>query len=205
MSGTGYTHAVVEGKMTDFTEFALKCARAIDYCIDLKEAPDDAPLEFKESTYYQDRLAEAQLQLRRVQGWTDADWAALLGQRNEAHRADVARSRARMLEEDARIQAMREKVLAWIPPTPNHEPLKEFMLQQLGISGWGREYVEKHYPVDPDPLFDSVEELKTFEIENAERDVARFAERRKEEVERFNRSTEWVEQLRASLPTPVTS
>lgn len=51
---TGYTYPVCEGKITEFPDFALSCARAFGALISMREEPMDAPLpdEIAASTNY---------------------------------------------------------------------------------------------------------------------------------------------------------
>ena len=43
---TGYTYPVVEGKITEFSEFALGCARAFGAFMHMRDDNSDAPLRY---------------------------------------------------------------------------------------------------------------------------------------------------------------
>lgn len=73
---TGYTYPVCEGKITEFPDFALSCARAFGALISMREEPMDAPLpdEIAASTnYYDQKIEESQKRLGEVQAMTNAD------------------------------------------------------------------------------------------------------------------------------------
>jgi len=58
---TGYTYPVVEGKITEFSDFALSCARAFGALITMRDDPHDTPIPetFEPSDYNAKKLAEA--------------------------------------------------------------------------------------------------------------------------------------------------
>src|SRR5687768_6886698 len=106
---TGYTHPVVDGKITEFNDFALSCARAFGALITMRDDAMDAPIpeEFKpETNYHDDRIAADTKRMGEIQAMTlaDANTAAL-----EVHRAALA-SRSKYLAEKeteaGRINAM---------------------------------------------------------------------------------------------------
>lgn len=63
---TGYTADVADGKITDFVEYALQCARAFGACIMLRDEPISSEIpEFQPSDYNANALAEAEKTLSR--------------------------------------------------------------------------------------------------------------------------------------------
>lgn len=58
---TGYTSGVAVGKVTDFREFALQCARAFGACISLSDESSDTPIpeEFKPDSANSEKVLSA--------------------------------------------------------------------------------------------------------------------------------------------------
>lgn len=191
---TGYTAAVVDGKITEFPDFAMQCARAFGALIMMRDDPSDAPIpdEFKPTSYYVDRLSESRERLAWLNGLTP-DQA-----QDEAEKSyEEARLQAQKYDdqnalEDRRLEAMLEKVRAWTPPSAQHVEMKSFMIEQINISKHGdyRSQVPKAY-TGPAWL--------AFEIEKARAELARSAAENEKEIQRARERTEWVRQLRASL------
>ncbi len=192
---TGYTHAVCDGKLTEFPEFALTCARAFGALIMMRDDPSDAPIpeEMKADTsYYDDRIAADMKRMGEVQDMTmaQANTAAL-----EEHRAALA-SRAKYVAdkdiEAGRLNAMLGKVRLWHPPTPEHVEMKKFMIDQLTISLPG-----DYAPAIPALLDGPAWRQK--EIDRLADSVVYLRKEREREIERARGRTEWVKALRASL------
>jgi hypothetical protein len=196
---TGYTYPVVEGKVTEFEDFALSCARAFGALISMRDDAMDAPIpeEIKPDTrYYDERLADDQKRLQEVQAMTkaeldaaaSADYAAAIESRNGYI--------ARQSEEAARLNAMMVKVRAWEPPTPDHAEMKRFMIDQLKISLPG-EYV----PAFPEQLDGATWRQTT--INTLAESIVRYQKERDKEIERATNRNGWLKALRASLhPEP---
>ena len=196
---TGYTYPVCEGKVTEFPEFAILCARAFGALITMREEPMDAPIpdEFSPDTsYYDGRIATDLAQMGNVQAMSraEADAAA-----NSEH-AEALESRRKYLEdkdvEAARINAMLAKVRAWEPPTPEHAEMKSFMIEQLRIS----------LPGDYVPSIPELLDGRTWRqnmIDQLSKNVVRNREERQKEIDRAKGRTEWVKALRASLAASI--
>lgn len=195
---TGYTASVVDGKVTEFPEFAAQCARAFGALVTMRDEPFDAPIpeEFAPSNYNAERLKEAQDRLAWLRTLTPEQAEA------EATKSyqKVAKANAEYIAinqlQDERLNAMLKKVKAWQPPTADHVGLKEFMTEQIRISLNG--------PYEPEPAKDLTgQEWLRHEIEKAHKDVGYHAAEQAKEVERARSRTEWVKSLRTSLTAPI--
>lgn len=192
---TGYTYPVVDGKVTEFPEFALCCARAFGALIMMRDDPMDAPIpeEFPPSTkYHEERLAADKKRLGEIQAMTNADTetAAL-----EAHRLAAA-SRSKYLAdkevEAERLNAMLAKVRTWSPPSSDHAEMKKFMVDQLTMSLPG------DYAPSIPALLDGAA-WRQQEIDRLADSIVYNQKAIAEEVERARGRTEWVRALRESL------
>ncbi|MET4197237.1 hypothetical protein ABIA95_000220 [Bradyrhizobium sp. LA8.1] len=192
---TGYTYPVVEGKVTEFPEFAMLCARAFGALIMMRDDSMDAPIpdEFTPDTsYYDGRIATDMAQMGNVQAMSRAEADAAAA----AEHAAAMESRRKYLEdkevEAGRINAMLSKVRAWEPPTPDHAEMKAFMIEQLRIS----------MPGDYVPSIPELLDGRTWRqnmIDQLAKTVARNREEVQKEIERAKGRTEWVKALRTSL------
>jgi hypothetical protein len=191
---TGYTADVMDGKQTEFNDFALTCARAFGACISLRDEPHSTPIpeEFKPSTYSAERLKEARARLDELRAMTPAQAeAAAVTAFDEGTKA-AEKYDADRDEEERRLGAMEEKVRAWEPPTAEHVGLKTFMLEQISISKHG-DYRS------PRPKKLTGAAWLEAEIKSAMRDVGYHAEEQAKEEERAKGRTAWIAALRTSL------
>ena len=76
---TGYTADVGDGKVVEFSEFVMQCARAFGALITMRDDPHDAPIpdEFSPDAYHQKALASAEERLREVEARTAEQWMDL--------------------------------------------------------------------------------------------------------------------------------
>lgn len=84
----------------------------------------------------------------------------------------------------------------WEPPTPEHQGLKKFMLQQLGISKGSTEYSKKGLAA---ALAASPGKYYSQAVLSAEDSIQYHTENLQKEVKRAEGNTDWIKQLRASL------
>lgn len=191
---TGYTADVCDGKITEFRDFALQCARAFGALITMRDERLDAPIpdEVKPSAYHADKLPflRARLDGMRDMSPEDAergaegDYAA-----NVASRAKRDRERQ---EQNDRLNAMLAGVEDWTPPTADHVEMKNFMCDQLTMS------IDKSYAQEPIVKLSGPDWLAE-QIVNALREVEYHEAENAKEIERARTRTEWLRQLRASL------
>jgi hypothetical protein len=194
---TGYTADVQSGKVTEFPDFAMQCARAFGALIMMRDDPADAPIpEFQPSDYHSKALATAEADVARLSAMTaeqaqteaDAEHAKAVRQNNEWN-AEKAACRER-------YEAMILKVDAWTPPTPDHNGLKEFMLKQL------RESIDFDCrPYDEPKALPGAEWLEKAKA-RAARSVEYHRDEHAAEVKRTADRNAWVRNLRESLTQP---
>lgn len=191
---TGYTCHVVDGKITEFPEFALSCARAFGALISMRDEPMDAPIpdEFKPSSYNETRLAESRAKLAELNAMTAEQVAERCAAAYAEARASHDKYEADCAEQDRRLDAMLIKVEAWMPPTAGHVEMKKFMIEQLTISKRGS------YRPTP-PLKMEPTDWHRDQIERAMKGIEYHAGEHAKEIERAKGRTEWLQQLRSSL------
>lgn len=193
---TGYTAAIKDG--ITFEQFTLGCARAFGALVMMRDEPADAtiPEEFKPSPFYRENLAAAQTALETAKAMTDAE--AETQCETAWHHAENRRleiiSQANVLR--AQYEAIATKAIAWVPPTPDHVPLKEFMLDQLKQSI--EHDCDVSYYAAPTPVM-TPQEYRARIILAAEQAVANYTKAADEEDARTKSRNDWIKALRASL------
>lgn len=193
---TGYTECVQSGKVTEFSDFALRCARAFGALIELRDEPMDVPLPkaFGASSYHSKELQAAKERLEKLQSMTAAEAERACVKAHEkalrAHHEYEAEKRA----QKARYEAMLAKAKEWKPPTKDHDGLKKFMVEQLSES---ISFDCNHSSPEPKRVNWSI--WLADEIRGAERNVKYHTEHQAKDEERANGNTEWLNQLRQSV------
>lgn len=194
---TGYTADVQSGKITDFPAFALLCARAFGATVMMRDDPLSSPIpdEFKPSQHHAEWARDMRAKLDALLAMTPEE-IATARDAAEANRAtSLAEAEERCAQELARYEAMLSAVNAWVPPTPEHVGLKEFMVEQLNNSirfDCGPVTYNSE-PLPPPPEWHGIQ------IKNAADNLARYIKAQRDEEERVADRNAWVRALRQSF------
>lgn len=194
---TGYTVDVADGKITDFTEYALQCARAFGACIMLRDEPISSEIpEFEASDYNAKALAKAERDLSQFLAMNES-------QRRELHAAEHAknieaaeRGIAEKAEQRQRYEAMLTKARAFKSPSPDHDNYARFLVSQLEESiQW--DCGTSYYDELKQPI--AFEEWQSKRIKDLHRDIEYHRNAHREEVERTASRNRWVRELKQAL------
>lgn len=195
---TGYTSIVADNENFTFPEFAMRCARNFGALIMMRDEPLDAPIpeKFEPSDYYKNEYEKAKAAYENfiVNPPSDED---LEKQYNEYVAHETERFVAASADKDIkrrRYNAMLSEVLKWQPPTPEHEGLKKFMIDQLHDS---IEFDCSEYR----PIISDREEYiaRNRSGEYLKEELDFYEKRWHEEIERTNSRNKWLKELRESL------
>lgn len=210
---SGYTSAIYDGKDVTLRDFILTCARGMGALITMRDEPFDKPIpdEFPPCTSYHDEaIAKARERLARI---TKGDRMELLREKQDEYNERLQQWWEAKRESDAlkkRYEDMMEKVLAWEPPTPDHEGLKKLMIDQLSQSLEHDCHYSKFDTPKDDPyrgMYGPEEKSLDQWIEDeraaAIKEIEYHIEQRNNEIERARSRTEWVQQLKAALPEGI--
>lgn len=194
---TGYTHDVQTGKITDFREFAMSCAKAFGACITMRDDPADKPIpdEFEADTkYYDERIADALEAVARISSMSGEDCEKEAFTDFQQNVADFEKQAKENEVERLRYKRMLADVRAWTPPTKDHQGMKSFMEKQLLESiDWDCGHKGKY------PDRETGEEWRDREFSESERNLTRSTKSRDDELKRTNTRNRWVKDLRESL------
>lgn len=197
---TGYTADVQSGKITEFADFAMACARAFGACITMRDDPSSAaiPEEFEPSNYNSKALVDANAKLAELEAMTLDERQAAADAENAAAVKEWDDRESEREKQRGRYETMLAKVEAWTPPTTEHEGMKNFMREQLSESirfDCGDPYGKR-----PEPR--STADWYADALARANNDIAYHAKAQAEEIERARKRTKWVADLRTSLLPP---
>lgn len=202
---TGYTapihEAVKAGEEFPFPEFVRRCARAMGALIMQRDDPltSALPDDQEVADHYVRRVAEAETKAAELLA-LDFDGRLAYGQRVvEENLALYEKSFEEKVALRAAFDATREKVKAWEPPTPEHEGLKAFMLQQIDLdrdsedpSYYGDRIIEWRKK-DPKDVFEDAAKAAHKAVGFAHQSLA-------EERYRVASRNAWVRALKDALP-----
>jgi hypothetical protein len=196
---TGYTSELYEGKPQTFQQFALECARNFGAAIMQR---DDAPgpvLKFvpPNTDYYDKSQAAAEAALEWFANASPDELAAKKAEEDaeseKRHQESVAKAEAQR----ERYEAMLVQVRAWTPPSPEHENLKQFMIDQL------TESIDFDCKVYDHRSTRTVGQWMTASIADHKRSIEYAIENRTKELERAASRKAWMVTLAESLGIEV--
>lgn len=196
---TGYVHNMVDKKQS-FQEFAMSCARAFGALVEMRDESMDAPIpeKFVPSDYHVKELRKANKALARLKGMSHLKKIAF----GEAERRKSIRyyrdALKRSQQENEPLNVMLTEVAAWIPPTPDHAELKNFMTEQLSTS-----INKPDYWLESAAKSESMLPVQFYldAVKSAKRNVEYHTEELAKEKQRAESRTDWLKQLRASFNT----
>jgi hypothetical protein len=194
---TSYTADVQSGKITEFNDFAMSCARAFGACITMRDDPSSAVIqdEFAPSDYNAKALIDANAILSALEALTPDERQAAADADNDAVIKSWDDREAERAKQRERYEAMLEKVQAWAPPTSEHAGMKTFMIEQ--IVGSIKFDCSESYGKRPEPK--STADWYADALSRANNNISYHAKAQAEEIERALKKTKWVADLRASL------
>ena len=191
---TSYTNKVEDGTITSFKDFALICARAMGALILMRDDPLDAPIpdEFKPRLdYYNDCLKKSQKRLEIITKINKKELQKMINAEYKQNLKEWKETEINRESSNHRYDAMKAKVLKWVPPTEEHFAFQQFMIQQLEISK------NVYQNLKPKKLDTNI--WLESEIIRLKRDINYCIQRRDEEIVRTNNRNIWIKQLRDSL------
>jgi len=196
---TGYTCDVGNGKIKEFEDFALLCARDFGALVSMREIPLDAPIpnEFKPSDYALKEIQKSEDKLKELKSMNKEQRVEFVKSKIKNGMDYAKRQIKKIDEENDRYDAMLEKVKKWKPPSSDHENMKKFMIEQLETSKDNTDYYRDEIK-NWQATTDYGEQFEEY-IEDAKRDIEYYKKSHREEIERTNDRNKWVRQLRKSL------
>lgn len=129
---TGYT-ANIENDIT-FEDYVLGCARAFGATMHQRDdnMKDKPKLRNIESSYHVDALSEAKKTVAELEAMVGVNDRTKYGKKViEEETASEQKYFNEKVSLRNKYEAMLQKAYNWFPPTPDHENLKTFMIEQI--------------------------------------------------------------------------
>ena len=193
---TGYTARIKDG--ISFEQFIMNCARAFGACISLRDDQDkDIPERFEVLGYHAEVLEKKRSELVAIGRMDSIECEAAAINKYNVEIAAMKKYRQEKAATKTAYEAMLSKVEIWSPPTPSHQGLRDFMIQQIqeSIKYDCTEYGQEEIILKTGPQW------KSEKLEELRKNIKYHSDNHAEEVERARKATEWIAALRQSLKT----
>lgn len=195
---TTYTSFVADNENFTFPEFAMLCARDFGALASMRDEPLEAPVpeRFEPDDFYRKEYEAAKAEYDAfianppTEEELSKEYDEYVAMQKEQHAKVIADKRERR----GRYERMLTKVLKWEPPTPDHQALRRFMIQQLQES---IEFDCTEYDLALPDREQYVSYGMDPEVYRGRRD--RNLAKWKSEVERVAKINRWLKNLRDSL------
>lgn len=196
---TGYTDVVRSGEVTEFRDYALRCARAFGALVTMRE--DSLGVEIPEKFEYRDGFYRKNIERNKAElAELEAMSEKECEKRCEEAYNDRVKNRneelQRVKEELERYNSMLEKVLDYQSPSPDHDGFAKFMRTQLEESieldcncSW----------LEDEPIKEPPEAWRKSKIQDCKQSIEYSERHIREEKERVDSRNEWLRLLRESL------
>lgn len=193
---TGYTSKLYGGEDQTFEDFALSCARAMGALIHMRDDSSKSEMRMdKVSDYLYKSIDEHSNTLKAFLALTPEQWnerqqeeiLSLVASNNE-----YSDSKSALRD---RYNTMLEKVKEWVPPTPDHNGLKDFMISQLEDS-IKFDCSEFQIPI-PDRI--PWEDYSLAKMGSCIKRLTEDKKRLAEEIERVENRNKWILTLKQNL------
>lgn len=200
---TGYTAYIKNGKITSGKEFLKLCTRAFGVAVDLKEESLDVPTpnHFEPHPYYEKAYKNALVSREKAYNMTLEKVKEDIISKYDDNKIRAEKILKNYKDEDEKYLKVREEVEKWVPPTPEHENLKKFCLEQIDRSlntslyEWYEEDINMELDTSDDTVIKYIDILK----DNANKELKRTYENWQAELKRVEEKNLWMKQFLDSL------
>lgn len=133
---TGYTEQIENGNITTGKDFLKICTRAFGVANSLIEKPLSVPTptHFEPNPYYKEEYDKAVEVRNKCRQMTFDEAKQEMIEKHNAEITQAKKSLEKYKLEDEKYKKVRDEIKEWIPPTPQHEALKKFALEQIDLS-----------------------------------------------------------------------
>jgi len=201
---TGYTAGILDGKIKDFPQFAKLCMRAFGATIHLRDESLDSEYEPRvPSDYHLKAIEKANAALEKAKSSSDEDILAIV-------RADLLKSKEyhekkiiECQENHKRLDDILIQAEAFSPPTPEHEGIKGFMINQLKetirFDAKDEYHVENLENINAKLNSLNARTERAEMIAQATKDLSYHTLKHEEELKRCEESNAWVEHFISAI------
>lgn len=200
---TGYTSYIKDGKITSGKEFLKLCTRAFGIAVDLKDESLDVPTpnHFEPHPYYEKAYKDSLVSREKAYSMTLEEVKEDIISKYNDNKGRVEKILEEYKDEDKKYLKVREEIEKWVPPTPEHENLKKFCLEQIDMSlntslyEWCEKDINKELDTSDDTIKKYIDILR----DNADEKLKRAYKNWQEELRRVEEKNLWIKQFLDSL------
>lgn len=201
---TRYTAYIEDGEITTGKEFLKLCTRAFGIAIDVRDEPLSVPTptHFESSTYYKEEYEKTLRKLSEINAWT---FDEARNQMKEDYKERISHYK-KLTEKSIFLRniylKIRDEVERWVPPTEEHQELKNFALEQIDMCIPDQADIEKYLRQSQEEFDNSNEAVERYISQTREyyqKRLNRVDESWKVEIQRTNEKNEWMQQFLDSL------
>ena len=201
---TGYTAGIIDGKTETFQDFAKQCMRAFGATIHMRDEDMDKEYEPRTpSDYHTKALKRAKEKLKQAETFTDTELIEMRTKELEESKKHHLESIAKTKIARAKLEEFLAKAIEFKAPTPEHEGLRQFMIEQLqstiDFDGKTDYYDKALLQVEIELKNIDANQIRSTLIADANKDIAYHLKEHKAELKRCAESNAWVETLLGSL------
>lgn len=201
---TGYTSYINDGKITNGADFLKLCTRNFGVAIELKDEDLSVPtpIHFEPDPYYKEQYEKAVKKRNKYRKMTlDEAREEFIDQSIENINSTKSHLK-NLIGENDKYRAIKNEIMQWIPPTSDHEKLKEYAINQLDISMNSADTI-KYYKEESDKMIDDNEKAVTEYLdrkrEMTEGNVIRSYKKWQENIKETEKKNLWMKQFLDSL------
>lgn len=196
---SGYTAKIQANPNITLKEFTLTCARAMGAMYHLRDYSTSTEYHPRvPSDYHKNKVTELTAELDRAGRMTFAELLRLIEKKNEDTFQKIKDSEEEKTRTLKGYTSMLLRVQSWIPPTNEHQSLKEFMVSQITDSikfdceSMSDYYMKTLVTKNPEDYRDEL-------YKKLREDIAYHTQQHKDDVKRCEESNTWVKVLEESL------
>lgn len=200
---TGYTEQIENGNVTTGKDFLKLCTRAFGVAMDMIEKPLSVPTptHFEPNPYYKEKYDKAVEVRNKYRQMTFEEAKQDIIKKHNAEITQIKKFLEKYKLEDEKYKKVRDEIKEWIPPTPQHEALKNFALDQIDLSMNTYLYnsLEKELNKELDISDDAVWKYINNTNASCEKNVGEAYEQWQKDLKRTAEKNTWMRQLLESL------
>lgn len=194
---TGYTQGILDGSIQSFNEFAKLCMRNFGACMHMRDEPFDA--EYKPaqpSEYYQEKIDKCKAELLLIESKSDEDFKADAIDVLKTELSLIQKMIDKCKENQVILYSFMKQAKAFVPPTPDHDGIKEFMIDQIkstiDYDGNSSYYEERRASIESEIIGFNVSDYRLKKIKALNKDLMYYKQQLSNDIDRCNKANKWV-------------
>ena len=194
---TGYTSGIIDGDIKTFKEFATLCMRAFGATMHMRdESFDTKYVSRTPSDYHKRQYKDYEKKLIQAKQTLPSEYATEYKDRTEKSIKEYQDDIVKTKKQKDKLEKMLKEVNKFVPPTPEHVGIAEFMVSQLEetirFDGNFDYYEEKIKSLKEELKYINGQKLLQEHINSIIKDIDYHKVEYKKEVTRVKEANKWV-------------